>query len=139
VRDALTFSVLWTMALGFVAGLPLTVALAYSAVCGGVPARERRARELYRILLEEEMYGEQCFSCRAQVEPDWLRCPSCTTELRGRCHGCDATIKLHWSACPWCAESLQSLPEPEHVPVRDLAPAPRPVDRRVEHIGAAAA
>ena len=135
MTDALTFSLLWTVGLGFVFGVPLTVVLVYSALRGGEPPRERRARELYRILLEEEMYGEQCFSCRAHVEPEWLRCPTCTSELRGRCHGCDATIKLHWSACPWCAESLVRLPEPILVSPPELAPA-RP---RIEHVGAAAA
>ena len=112
MRDALTFSMLWTMALGFVAGLPLTVALVYSAIRGGEQPRERRARELYTILLEEELYGDRCFSCRGEVEPDWLRCPTCTTELHGRCDACDATVKLHWSACPWCAASLVDVPQP---------------------------
>jgi len=128
MEDALAFSMLWTVAIGFVLGAPLTVVLVHSALRGGKPDAEHRANELYRILLEEEVYRERCFSCRAEVEAEWLRCPTCLSELRGRCHSCDATVKLHWSACPWCMASL------EHEP--DVAHLPTPVPRK---LGAAAA
>ena len=120
MTDAIEFSALWTMVFGFLAGVPLTVALFHSALRGGVPSREHRAKELYRLMLEEEIYGDQCFSCRGHVEEDWLRCPTCASALRGRCLGCGETVKLHWSACPWCAESLLKRPAPLLLPEPDV-------------------
>jgi hypothetical protein len=135
------------MALGLVAAVPLTTVLLYAAWRGGEPAAERRARELRRLLLEEELYGgERCLECLASVEPDWVRCPVCTAPLRERCDGCGGLLKLHWSACPACAgglERVERLPEAEHAAVRvahaDLEHPPRPLDRPVEDVRAAAA
>lgn len=110
--DALTFSMLWTLGLGTLLGLPLSLVLVHSALRSGTTERERRLRDLYRRVLEEDLHGERCLSCRAEVEPDWLTCPACTTELRGRCGSCDAVVKLHWSACPWCTAELAQEPEP---------------------------
>jgi hypothetical protein len=126
--------------------LPLTAVLVYAALRGGEPKGEHRARELRRLLLEEEVYGgERCIECRTPVEPDWLRCPRCTAQLRQRC-ACGTTLKLHWSACPCCSMALGRLerfPEPEHVPVgvadADLEHAPGALDGLVDDVGAAAA
>jgi hypothetical protein len=112
VTDALTFSALWTAAFGLLFALPLSVAIAYSVLRGGPSPAERRLRELYRVVLEQELHGEQCFVCREEVEPDWRTCPACLTALRGRCRNCEATVKLHWSTCPHCAEALDRLPTP---------------------------
>jgi RNA polymerase subunit RPABC4/transcription elongation factor Spt4 len=103
VHDAFQFAVLWTLALGLVGAVPLTTVLLYAARRGGMSPGERRARELRRLLLEEELYGgERCVECLASVEPDWIRCPVCTGQLRTRCEGCGVLLKLHWSACPVC-------------------------------------
>jgi hypothetical protein len=112
VKDAVQLAVLWTIALGFVAAVPLTAVLGYSIVRSSQPAEERRARELRRLLLEEELYGgERCVECRTPVEHDWLRCPVCAAHLRERCDECGGMLKLHWSACPTCAAELV---QPEH-------------------------
>jgi hypothetical protein len=115
VGDALGFSVLWTIGLATVFGVPFSVVLVYSGLRGGTTAGERRLRELYRLVLEEDIHGSRCFSCREEVEADWLVCPACTAELRGRCPECDALVKPHWSACPWCTTALD---EPLPVPLR---------------------
>ncbi|HEV8687887.1 MAG TPA: zinc ribbon domain-containing protein [Gaiellaceae bacterium] len=111
MRDALQFTVLWTMAIGFVAAVPLTIVLAYAIVRSAEPAAERRACELHRLLLEEELYGgERCMECLTPAEPDWLRCPVCTAKLRERCDGCGGMLKLHWSACPTCVRDAATAP-----------------------------
>jgi hypothetical protein len=118
------FSVLWTLAITALAGVPMTAAIVYSVLRSRESPSERRSRELYRILLEEEIHGEQCFACRGRVESDWLRCPTCTAALRGRCRSCEAIVRLHWSACPWCTAELGTLerdPEPAHHVVRAAA------------------
>jgi hypothetical protein len=116
VVDAFQFLVLWTTALGLVAALPLTTVLLYAALRNGQPPREGRARELRRLLLEEEVYGgERCVDCRERVDPEWVRCPYCTAQLRERCDDCGSLLKLHWAACPDCAGAsvLRELPEPQ--------------------------
>jgi hypothetical protein len=110
------------MALGLVAAVPLTTVLLYAAWRGGEPAAERRARELRRLVLEEELYGgERCLECLAPAEPDWVCCPVCMAQLRERCDRCGGLLKLHWSACPDCAAGLgrlEELPEPAPVAVK---------------------
>jgi hypothetical protein len=125
VGDAFQFSLLWTMAFGLVAAVPLTLVLVYAAWRGGEPAAERRARELRRLLLEEELFGgERCIECLAAVEDDWVCCPVCTAQLRERCDDCGGLLKLHWSTCPECATGpaeLELLPETEHAAVHVAA------------------
>ena len=105
---------------------------------------ERRERELWRQLNELEVYGgERCVGCRGEVEPDWLRCPSCTEPLKTRC-GCGALLKLHWNTCPWCASSAAEQPEPwrESLPAHRPQPNvrhPRPATARPVDVAAAVA
>jgi hypothetical protein len=94
----------------FVAALTLPFATPLVYGCLRPPERvsERRARELSRRLLEEDLVpGERCLACRTPVEPDFLRCPGCASELRRRCPGCAATLRAHWSACPHCERALE--------------------------------
>jgi hypothetical protein len=144
VRDAFQFAALWTLALGVVAAVPLTLVLVYAAWRGGEPSAERRARELRRLLLEEELYGgERCLECLSPAEPDWVRCPVCSAQLRERCDGCGGLLKLHWSTCPTCSAwlgRLDRLPEPEHAAAHlPHAGLEQPLDPSREDVGAAAA
>jgi hypothetical protein len=127
MSDALQFTMLWTMALGLVAAVPLTIVLAYAIRRSSELPAERRARELHRLLLEEELFGgERCLECRTPLEPDWLRCPVCTAQVRARCDGCGDLLKLHWSACPACAGRggrLERFPEVEPVVADDARAA----------------
>jgi hypothetical protein len=109
--DAVQFAVLWTVAIGLFAAVPLTTVLLYAIRCCREPAAERRVRELRRLLLEEEVYGgERCVECRTPVEEDWVRCPVCAVQLRERCDGCGGMLKLHWCACPTCAPAGDAPP-----------------------------
>jgi hypothetical protein len=104
-------SIFWTFAIGSVVAVPLTLVLVYAAWRGGEPPAERRARELRRLLLEEEVYGgERCVECRAPVAEDWICCPVCTAQLRERCDGCGGMLKLHWCACPTCSPVGETRP-----------------------------
>lgn len=104
-------SIFWTFAIASVAAVPLTLVLVYAGWRGGEPPAERRARELWRSLIEEEVYGgERCVECRAPVEEDWLRCPVCTAQLRVRCNDCGGLLKLHWCACPTCSPVREAQP-----------------------------
>lgn len=133
-------------ALAVLSGAVPILGAAVYALVRPEPASLRRERELFRRLTEEELYGgERCLECRAPVEPDWLRCPTCCERLHDRCE-CGAILELYWNVCPWCARELgglERLAEPEHVAVgvadTDLEHSPGALDRVVEDLRAAAA
>lgn len=102
MHDVWTFAVVWSFAVTAALALPMSAAILRALVSGREQPEERRARQLYRMLLEEEIVGgERCFSCSRPVEPDWLGCPTCAAQLHERCD-CGALLELYWSVCPWC-------------------------------------
>jgi hypothetical protein len=63
-----------------------------------------REREL-EIRAMEERLGRRdvhCPVCRAEVEPDFLICPVCTTKLKQACVSCKAPLEPLWQVCPYC-------------------------------------
>lgn len=59
-------------------------------------------REMSIRLLEAELDKQVCPSCSGPVEPEYLICPNCTTELRVQCTYCGRPVKRNWRACPYC-------------------------------------
>lgn len=47
-----------------------------------------------------------CPVCRTGVEPAFLICPVCTTQLKEPCPSCAAPLEPMWQACPFCATLL---------------------------------
>ncbi len=77
-------------------------------------ADERRERELSEALLLSEIGEvEQCVGCRRIVEPEWMVCPTCRTELRERCPNCDRLVEFEWMNCAWCGNDLDRMSERE--------------------------
>ena len=63
-----------------------------------------REREL-EIRAMEERLGRRdahCPVCRAEVEPEYLICPVCTTKLKQACVTCKAPLEPLWQVCPFC-------------------------------------
>jgi len=88
--------------------LPFVAPLLYACVRPAERPAERRARELSRRVLEEELTaGERCLDCRTPVRTNFLRCPTCASELRRACSGCGTALRLHWSACPHCERAVE--------------------------------
>jgi hypothetical protein len=86
---------------------PLVTPLVYGCVRPPESIAERRARDLARRLLEEELApDERCLACRTPLEEDFLRCPGCAAELRRPCRHCAEPLRLHWSACPHCTAAV---------------------------------
>jgi hypothetical protein len=91
--------------------VPFAAPLLYAFLRPAERPAERRASELARRLLEEELTaGERCLACRTPVEADFLRCPTCASELRRPCSGCGTRLRLHWSACPHCERAVERTP-----------------------------
>ena len=81
-----------------------------------------RERELEIRAIEHGLGGRdlRCSVCRADVEPDYLICPVCTTKLRQACVGCGRPLEPAWQVCPYCETPVADEPA---VPLR--APARR--------------
>jgi len=62
-----------------------------------VKARRFELRALERHLLRPQ---PQCPVCRAGIEPSFLVCPVCTTQLKKPCSHCSAPLEALWQACP---------------------------------------
>jgi hypothetical protein len=63
-----------------------------------------REREL-EIRAMEARLGRRdvhCPVCRAEVEPEFLICPVCTTKLKQACVTCKAPLEPLWQVCPFC-------------------------------------
>lgn len=66
--------------------------------------------EAYERSLEEEALlqdiedREVCPSCKRRVEPDFIICPDCHTELKKVCQNCNRLLYLVWSVCPYCGK-----------------------------------
>jgi len=43
-----------------------------------------------------------CPVCRSTVEPAFLVCPVCTTQLKQPCVTCKAPLESLWQVCPYC-------------------------------------
>ena len=73
--------------------------------------------EKYERALEEEYLRRDieddhvCPNCQRGVEPDFVVCPYCMTELRRRCPNCDHTVDLTWVVCPYCGSTAGMLPQ----------------------------
>ncbi|WP_322489500.1 zinc ribbon domain-containing protein [Chloroflexus sp.] len=67
--------------------------------------------EKYERTLEEEFLRRDleeqfvCPECQRPIEPDFILCPHCHTQLRRRCDSCQKVIDLTWRICPYCGHS----------------------------------
>jgi RNA polymerase subunit RPABC4/transcription elongation factor Spt4 len=64
--------------------------------------------EKYERTLEEEFLRRDleeqfvCPECQRPIEPDFILCPHCHTQLRRHCEACRRVIDLTWRICPYC-------------------------------------
>jgi len=64
--------------------------------------------EKYERTLEEEFLRRDleerfvCPECQRPIEPDFILCPHCHTQLRRHCEACRKVIDLTWRICPYC-------------------------------------
>jgi len=84
----------------------------------------------------ERVRQETCPHCDFEIEPNFLRCPSCLRRLKEPCTVCGKPLDPRWKICPYCeAEVGQAPAQPrrrERRPARAAAgtaaraPAQRP-------------
>jgi RNA polymerase subunit RPABC4/transcription elongation factor Spt4 len=87
-------------------------------------AYERSLEE--ETLLQEIEERQACPSCRHRVQPDFLLCPYCHTELKQRCPRCERLLLLRWDICPFCGNTqLPAMESPaEPAPRASVTAAP---------------
>ncbi len=79
--------------------------------------RETLAEQYERALEEEALLRDieerlVCPGCQRKVEPDFMVCPACHTQLKVRCRHCGRLLHPKWSLCPYCASPV-GPPPPE--------------------------
>ncbi len=66
---------------------------------------ERYAHELEQAYLRRDVEEKfVCPDCQRPVEPDFILCPHCHTDLRRHCGNCGRVVDLTWSVCPFCGD-----------------------------------
>ena len=53
-----------------------------------------------------------CPYCDAEVEKDFLRCPSCMRKLKDPCKTCGRPLDPAWKICPYCEAEIGVAPPP---------------------------
>ena len=84
-----------------------------AATLNKVKAGKTTLAELFRVIeLDEVDRGseDECPSCGAVTEPDYLACPACACRLAPACPSCDRKVLEHWKACPYCCTRLDAPP-----------------------------
>ena len=93
-----------------------------------------RERELEIKAMEERLARRDlhCPVCRAEVEPNFLICPVCTTRLRQACASCKAPLEALWQVCPYCETVVDT---PTVLELGRIEPPRRERRRRSEQTG----
>lgn len=58
--------------------------------------------EVFRVTV-----GTFCPECGRPVQPDFIACPYCGTQLRRRCPQCERKVRPTWRYCPHCGTGLE--------------------------------
>ena len=95
----------WLVGTATLVGLvPFVGPLVYLLFRPAETLAEVRIREVELRALESRFATAQqsCPVCRSSVEPSFLVCPVCTTQLKEPCASCKAPLERLWSICPYC-------------------------------------
>ena len=90
---------------------------------------EAYARTLEEEALLQDITEEKpvCPECKHRIEPDFIICPACHTELRKACPHCGRLSLLRWDICPYCGKPFPGPPEPDLIEARlELEAEPSP-------------
>ena len=65
---------------------------------------EIRAAEKRLALLD----NRTCRNCGSEIEPSFLRCPTCMRKLKEPCRSCGRPLDPRWRVCPYCEAEVAS-------------------------------
>jgi hypothetical protein len=95
----------WLVGVATILGLvPFLGPLAYLLFRPPETLAEIHARNVEVQALEARLVRAEphCPVCRSAVEPAFLVCPVCTTQLKQPCVTCKAPLQALWQVCPYC-------------------------------------
>jgi Double zinc ribbon len=95
----------WLVAIATVLGaVPFVGPLIYLFFRPPEYLEDVRERELEIRAMEQRLTRREahCPVCRAEVEPEYLICPVCTTKLKQACVNCKSPLEPLWQVCPFC-------------------------------------
>jgi len=91
-------------------------------------AAQDRSVGLVLALQAQLADAAECPGCGLVGDPDWRRCPTCSTWLAAECEGCGRWSSVKLDICPWCAVERPAL-GPAGVLIGMPAPAMAAVER----------
>ncbi len=80
-----------------------------------------------------------CPHCDAEVEKDFLRCPSCMRKLKDPCRTCGRPLDPGWKICPYCEAEVGAAPPQRRPRRRREGTAEQPVAGTAGETGSASA
>ncbi len=83
-----------------------------------------RERELEMQAAEARLHAagfQLCPHCEAEIEREFLRCPSCMRRLKEPCVSCQRPLEPGWKVCPYCEAEVGA--KANRRPRRRRAPA----------------
>jgi Double zinc ribbon len=84
---------------------PFIGPIVYSIVRPPEYLEDRHEREIEIKAAERRLAmldNRTCRNCGAEVEPSFLRCPSCMRKLKEPCRNCAKPLDPRWRVCPYC-------------------------------------
>ena len=107
---------------------PFIGTIVYSIVRPPEYIEDRHERELEVQAAEKRLAlldNRTCRNCGTEVDPSYLRCPSCTRKLKEPCASCGKPLDPRWRVCPYCeaevAASLRTAADQQRRPRRQEA------------------
>jgi hypothetical protein len=101
----------WLVGMAVILGLvpPFLGALVYMLFRPPEYLEDVHERGLEIKAMEERLARRNvhCPVCRAEVGPDYLVCPVCTTKLKQACANCKAPLEALWQICPYCETPVE--------------------------------
>jgi hypothetical protein len=78
-------------------------------------AAQGRSRRLVEELVAQldATDAGSCPACDTAIDPEWLRCPTCSTWLAQPCGHCGGWSARDLSVCPWCGSEERGTPAVE--------------------------
>jgi hypothetical protein len=83
--------------------------------------RRLEAEAMFQEIQERPM----CPQCATRVQPDFMLCPVCRTQLRTPCVDCGQALASDWVMCPFCTAERPAASAPA-TPRRRAAGGLRP-------------
>ena len=88
---------------------PFIGTIVYTIVRPPEYLEDRRERELEIKAAEKRLAlleNRTCRNCGAEVDPSYLRCPSCARKLKEPCASCGKPLDPRWRVCPFCESEV---------------------------------